>query len=53
LDHSLTRQHKGVNRSEDSLDDSSIEPRSVEAVGFYDAKAITAGCEIKAIHIGR
>ena len=47
------RQHKGVDRSENSLDNGGVKPRSVETIGFYNADAITAGCEIKAINIDR
>jgi hypothetical protein len=47
------RQYKCIDSTENSLDNSSIKPTSVETICFHDADAITAVCEVKAINIGR
>ena len=52
-DCSLTRKHKLIDRSENTLDNSSVEPRCIKAIGFHDSYSISTGCEIKAVHVSR
>jgi hypothetical protein len=51
-DCSQTRKRKLIDRSENTLDNSRVEPRGIKAVGLHDSYSITTGCEIQAVHVG-